>query len=627
MNRRTLLLAGTAALVAGPGAVLRAAEPAPSPPSAAELAALEGRAAGIRAVREVKRLQHAWAQFAEAGQWAEMAALVAEDAELSVPPAVVKGRAAIHAWIVETMGGGAKHLAPGRLNVRLFLSPVITLAPDCRSAKGRWHEVAMTGEHGARADWAGGIHENDYVVEDGAWKIKALRYHPQFAGPYQPGWRNVAAEVPLVPYHYTPDGAGTPIPAGIAAAVQGSASRRLARLAGDAEVLAAATHVQNLQAAYGFYTDRKLWDDVADLFAPDGVLEDGGAVMRGRAAIRASLGASGLAEGELNDRPQLVPVVTVAADGRSARVRGIEIGQTGQHRGKSFWSVAIYDNRFEKRDGVWRIAAMKRTPRMRADYAAGWAKDLPELPGSAAYPAAAGPRAALAPRLAPPAKPARAPDWNAIRRDLDFAEAFDGAENVSNAYGYYIDEYRWDDTADLFAADGWKELSYIGTYVGRERVRGSLFSRYGNKGRSPGFLAIHQKTQPFVSISEDGARVNIRLRLFQFNSQRDGDGSYISGIYENQVTRENGVWRIHGMDLDYVWLASYTGGWAAIEPGSSRRFAPTPEAVAKYPPDAPLRGVQFAPFPEIAPMGFHFRNPVSGRAPALLLGWSDGRRS
>ena len=86
------------------------------------------------------------------------------------------------------------------------------------------------------------------------------------------------------------------------------------------------------------------------------------------------------------------------------------------------------------------------------------------------------------------------------------------------------------------------------------------------------------------------------------------------------------MWRVHGMDLDYVWLANYTGGWAAIEPGSSKRFAPTAEAVAKYPPDAPLRGVVFAPFPAIAPMGFHFRNPVSGRAPALQLAWSDGRR-
>ncbi|MEI9852149.1 MAG: nuclear transport factor 2 family protein [Sphingomonas sp.] len=319
-----------------------------------------------------------------------------------------------------------------------------------------------------------------------------------------------------------------------------------------------------------------------------------------------------------------MPVVTVAADGLSAQVRGIEIGETGQHAGKSFWSVSVYDNRFEKRDGVWTIAAMRVTPRMRADYAIGWAKDLPAIGGKAAYPKAASPRVRIAGTLAPRAR--RPGDLAAIRRDLAIAAAFDGAENVSNAYGYFIDEFRWDDCADLFSTDGWKELSYIGTFVGRERVRESMVNRYGRNGRGATFLAIHQKTQPYVTVAADGLRASIRLRLFQFNSQREGDGSYISGIYENQVKLENGIWKLHGMDLDYVWLADYTGGWAAIEPGASERFKPSPQTIAKYPPDSPLRGVTFAPFPKIAPMGFHFRNPVSGRPPALLLGWSDGRR-
>ena len=42
--------------------------------------------------------------------------------------------------------------------------------------------------------------------------------------------------------------------------------------------------------------------------------------------------------------------------------------------------------------------------------------------------------------------------------------------------------------------------------------------------------------------------------------------------------------------------------------------------------DAPLRGSVFAPYPRVAPMGFHFANPVSGREPTLRLTWSDGHR-
>ena len=620
MNRRSLLRAGAASLLAG--LVPRIAWAAP----ADDLATLESQAAGIRAIREIKRLQHAWAHYAEAGQWRDMAALFAKGGTLIAPPATVTGRDAVHAHLRDTMGAGREGLAPDRLNIRLFLTPVITLAPDGQRAQGRWHEVAMTGHYGQAADWAGGIHEIDYVREADGWKIARMDYHPQYAGPYATGWHNVSPAVPMVPYHYTVDRAGTPVPRDLAIPPRaGSAAARTAALDAEAELLLAAGAAQNLQAAYGFYTDRKMWDDVADLFAPDATLESGGRSLRGRAAIRRSLGTAGLAEGELNDRPQLIPVVTVAADGLSARVRGIEIGQTGHHGGDSFWSMAIHDNRFVKQGGTWRIQSMRITPRMRADYTAGWARDLPPIEGRHAYPKSSGPRAAIAPALAPASKVGRGGDLADIRRKLAIAAAHDGAENVSSAYGYYIDEFCWDDTADLFASDGWKELSYIGTYIGRERVRGSLFGRYGHAGRAPGSLAIHQKTQPYVTVSEDGQRANIRLRLFQFNSQVAGDGSYISGIYENQVRLEDGVWRIHGMDLDYVWLANYTGGWAAIVPGSSQRFAPPAAVIAKNPPDAPLRGVTFAPFPAIAPMGFHFRNPASGRAPATLLGWSDGR--
>jgi hypothetical protein len=197
------------------------------------------------------------------------------------------------------------------------------------------------------------------------------------------------------------------------------------------------------------------------------------------------------------------------------------------------------------------------------------------------------------------------------------AEAFDGAENVSNAYGYYIDEFVWNDCSDLFALNGEKELSYIGNYVGRERIRKSMITRYGNGGRRGPTMAIHQKTQPFVTVAPDGQSARIRLRLFQVNSAAAADGSYIAGIYENSVVREDGVWKIAKMDLDYVWTTSYKNGWANVKGGEQRAFAPT--APFPFPPDGPLRGVAVAPFPKIDNVAFHFRNPVSGREAPVML--------
>lgn len=614
-------------------------EPAPAAPTVVKadpaVAELAGSLHGLRAVREIKRLQHAWAQYAEAGRWRDMAQLMTSDAELIVPPDAIEGREAVYEYLREHFGDGEDGLAPDRLNVRLLLTPVINVAADGRSAKGRWHELAMTGRYGESADWSGGIHENDYRLEEGQWKLSRLHYYPQYAGPYEGGWHHVSASVPLVPYHYSPDEAGMPF--GSQDGPPAGASRELAVIDAEADALLDASAVWNLQAAYGYYLDRKMWDDIADLFGNTGRMDIGGhGAYTGAEAIRAGLeamyGPSGLAPGEVHDHPQLMPVITVAPDGQSAHIRGVEVSMTGQHQGESFWGVSIFDNRFVKRGGVWSIDRMQVYPRLRAAYASGWARALPAMPESAtalpasAYPQHSGPPFEFGALISPPPGPT-AVSVEGLRRRIAVARSHDGAENVANAYGYYIDESRWTDTAELFASDGWKELSYIGTYIGRDRIRESLLSRYGNGGRRPGFMAIHQKTQPYVTPSADGLRANIRLRLFQFNSQAEGEGSYISGIYENQAKLEDGVWKIHGMDLEYIWLATYTGGWAAIEPGSSRRFAPAPEVIERFPPDGPLRGVSFAPFPDIAPLGFHFRNPVSGREPPLWLHWSDGQRS
>ena len=607
-----------------------------------DLAIIEADIANVEGVRAIKRLQHAWGHYAEAGDFAAMADLFAAEGRMILPPVEATGHAEILAALRQVMADGAETLSPDRLNLRLMLSPVVTLAADGKSAKGRWHELIMTGVHGQSADWAGGIHENDYVLEDGVWKIAVLHLHPQFAGPYETGWKNIGETVPFVPYHYTPDGAGTPVP--LKPIARNGAKPALAQLAGRARALADQGQVQNLQAAYGFYMDRKLWNDVTDLFAPAGLLEFGGeGLWVGQESIRKGLnrfGPAGLQKGQLFDHLQLMPIIDVAADGTTARLRCIELQMLGVHGKGGAWGLSICDATAQRRDGKWMIAHMAVSPRLLADYDEGWAKELVELGGTnpsfppdatgrltTDYPNAKGPKILFDHPVtgkAASAQPVEGkPDVAAVERDLLAAKAHDGAENVSTAYGYYIDEFKWDETADLFSAGGWKELSYIGNYIGRESVRKSLINRYGRNGRSSTFLAIHQKVAPYVTVTPDG-RTRIRLKLFQVNSAKDGGSGYINGIYENQIVQENGIWKIAGMDLDYVFLADYKGGWAQVVPGSSTRFAPKPEDATRMAPDGPLRGVTFAPYPDIGPTALHFANPVSGRQPPILLPWSDG---
>jgi hypothetical protein len=435
----------------------------------------------------------------------------------------------------------------------------------------------------------------------------------------------------------------------------------MADLAARTRRLSDEIEVTNIQHAYGYYVDRKMWDDVSDLFAADGTMENGlQGVYVGRTSIRRGLnafGRAGLADGEINDHIHLQTIVTVLPDGRTARARGTEIGMTGAIGGRALWSQSIYENEFVKDNGVWKFKAMHVYPRFIVDTEKGWAKDAQPAPGpSRDFPPDRPPTETyeIYPRFhiaplhfdhpvtgRPPQYPegvkatvrlktdtttktaaalvktpaALASLLAATEQSIERSKAYHASENLSSAYGYYIDEFMWDDTANIFSRDGWKELSYVGTYVGRERIRESLKRRYPNP-KSPSFLTVRQIVQPVIHVSPDGRNAKIRARLFQLGGSEGGEGSWISGIYENTSTDEGGTRKLSGMDLDYVWTAPSRGGWVTVKTPPA---APQVSMTKEFPPDRPLRGPAVAPFPKVQDVPFHYKNPVSGRVPPLLL--------
>src|SRR5690606_36134101 len=133
-------------------------------------------------------------------------------------------------------------------------------------------------------------------------------------------------DAPSTAFHYAPADVGALAAVGAdapsssaASATSDALATSLSALEPKVEQLTAEYAVLNLQNAYGYYVDRKLWDDAADLFADGGTLEIGqSGVYVGRESIRRGLdrfGPAGLREGEVNDYILLQPIVTVAADG------------------------------------------------------------------------------------------------------------------------------------------------------------------------------------------------------------------------------------------------------------------------------------------------------------------------
>ena len=142
--------------------------------------------------------------------------------------------------------------------------------------------------------------------------------------------------------------------------------------------------VKHLQRAGGYYVDRGLWGEAADLFADDGTIELGlDGVYIGQARIREYLkrlhgGQEGLIYGQLNEWVTLQPAIVMAADGRSATGRWRDLGMLGQYKKHAEWRDGIYENQYEKgADGIWRIKALHLYVNFVAPYEKGWARLKP----------------------------------------------------------------------------------------------------------------------------------------------------------------------------------------------------------------------------------------------------------
>jgi hypothetical protein len=136
--------------------------------------------------------------------------------------------------------------------------------------------------------------------------------------------------------------------------------------------------IENLQRAYGYFVDKAMWQETADLFADDATLEIGGrGVFVGKPRILQYLtwlAPKGLVHGLLLNHIQLQPIITVAPDGSSAKGRWRFLAEVGEYGKSSRWGMGTYENEYVNQNGVWKIKSLHGYFRMYTDYALGWAK-------------------------------------------------------------------------------------------------------------------------------------------------------------------------------------------------------------------------------------------------------------
>ncbi|HEX5420663.1 MAG TPA: nuclear transport factor 2 family protein, partial [Gammaproteobacteria bacterium] len=156
---------------------------------------------------------------------------------------------------------------------------------------------------------------------------------------------------------------------------QPSAEERLEAIGKRLQRLQDANDVETLQRAYGYFVDKGMWTEVANLFADDGTYEIGGrGVFVGKKRVleylQVGLAPERPVEGRLINHMQFQPITTISPDGRTAKERMKAFVASGYN-----WGDVIYENTYAKEDGVWKIKTVHAPFVMYTSVTKGWAED------------------------------------------------------------------------------------------------------------------------------------------------------------------------------------------------------------------------------------------------------------
>jgi hypothetical protein len=629
----------------------------------AQLTLLEKEASRVQDAHDIRRLQRAYGYYLDQAMWDEMAGLFARDGSIEIAlDGVYVGQKRVREYLYK-LGGGQRGLRAGQLNEHMQVQPVINVAPDGLTARGRWRSVIMTGEYGKSAAWGDGVYEVQYTKQDGAWKIGALHWYQTFLVPYAGGWAKnkdlnggvyVSKELPpdrppterygvwpevyIPPFHYRNPVADAMQPMTLHATADADPSvaalqSAIAGLHHRIQLLHDRDAIENLVSMYGYYLDKQQWDLLTDLFSADGTLEiSQRGVYVGHQSMRRALelfGPQNIEPEHVHNHIQLQPLINVAPDGKRAWVRSRALSELGTYNRVGVWGDGVYENEFVKVNGVWKIHKDHVYTTFFTPYDPGWAfgarptpkaseKIPPDLPPTEKYeslpevyvppfhyknPVTAAAASAQAEIPIAQAPAGLRPALTRLARTVTQLEDENSIENLQRAYGFYVDKGMWKEAADLFADSGTLEIGGRGVFVGKARVL-QYFTWLAPEGLTHGKLMNHLQLQPIVHVAPDGKTAQGRWRFLAEIGTWQTSQLWGAGAYENEYVKENGVWKIKSLHAYYRMFTPYADGWA-------KTANPNTHPEKDLPPDAPPT-VVYEPYPNTFVAPFHYKHLATG---------------
>ncbi len=144
--------------------------------------ALENKVGTLEDIEAIKKLQRAYGFYLEYWMAEDLIDLFANgpDTDLLAAAGHYKGNESIRDFFHHGRKGvEMKYSENGEfLHQVMQLSGVVDIDPDGQTAKGKWYRFGANAfpqpGGGINPGWMNGVYENEYVKQDGKWKIKKI---------------------------------------------------------------------------------------------------------------------------------------------------------------------------------------------------------------------------------------------------------------------------------------------------------------------------------------------------------------------------------------------------------------------------------------------------------------------
>jgi hypothetical protein len=194
-----MMLLASAAVLAGCGQ---------SAQTTAELTALRGQVEALKLQVQANKdwtaianLQATYGYYVDKMRWDDAADLFASNATLEIAGrGPFRGQDRIRTYLHE-LG----KLEYGTLFNHMQLQPVIHVDPRGTLAKARWRAFMQVAHLGKEARWGEATYENEYVKEDGVWKIAKLHAYITYYVEFDKGWNKGGVALPQKLNNLEPD--------------------------------------------------------------------------------------------------------------------------------------------------------------------------------------------------------------------------------------------------------------------------------------------------------------------------------------------------------------------------------------------------------------------------------------